>query len=130
MRRYDFNCTNLVASMMTLFMTRLVHGDLFEDRTEHERAFSPWWTALEGYTKFSIILVGKKKMEYVEVTERLDKSFSYSRFFCAAASQQLFGVHPSISERHEHSTCAMIHNTDSEKKLANISVEQGPGRAR
>ena len=52
---------------MTLFMTRLVHGDLFEDRTEHERAFSPWWTALEGYTKFSIILVGKSAPLEIEV---------------------------------------------------------------
>ena len=57
--------------MMTLFMTRLVHGDLFEDRTEHERAFSPWWTALEGYTKFSIILVGKTSLEYRKSASRV-----------------------------------------------------------
>ena len=109
-----------MASMMTLFMTRLVHGDLFEDRTEHERAFSPWWTALEGYTKFSIILVGMKKIECMKMTERLDKSFSYSRFFCAAASQQLFGVHPSISERHEHSTCSRV------PLLLPLSIIQSP----
>jgi hypothetical protein len=45
--------------MALMFASRLAGGGIFEP-SEAEMAFHPWWTAIERYATFSIIIVGKK----------------------------------------------------------------------
>ncbi len=49
--------------MALMVGARMAGGGIFE-LSEAEQAFNPWWSALEGYATFSILIVGMLSLAY------------------------------------------------------------------